>query len=117
MPRRRDKPTRRAVARAPQDAQRHVLLGLALAYLGRRAEAVREAERGLAIAPDFPYSGYLHQQLVRIHILTGDHEKALDVLEPLLKRPYPLTPGWLRIDPNFDPLRGNPRFEKLARGA
>jgi len=30
--------------------------------------------------------------------------------------PYYLTPGWLRIDPNFDPLRGNPRFDKLAQG-
>jgi tetratricopeptide (TPR) repeat protein len=97
---------------APQDGQPNVYLGLALAYLGRKAEAVREGERGVALYPH----PYFQHQLVRIHILVGNHEKALDLLEPLMKVPYYLTPGWLRIDPNFDPLRGNPRFEKLARG-
>ena len=53
---------------------------------------------------------------MRIHVLVGNHQKALDLLEALMKVPYHLTPGWLRIDPNFDPLRGNPRFDKLARG-
>ncbi len=101
------------VAEAPQNGQRQVFFGLALAYLGRKAEAVREGERGVALQPKIRY---LQHQLVRIHILCGNHEKALDQLEPLLKTPYYLTPAWLRIDPNFDPLRGNPRFEKLARG-
>jgi len=31
--------------------------------------------------------------------------------------PYYLTPEWLKIDPNFAPLRGNPRFERLIAGA
>jgi TolB-like protein/DNA-binding winged helix-turn-helix (wHTH) protein len=107
------------LAKAPEDAQRHVLLGLALAYLGRKAEAGREGERGAALSPSTKYvqhSRYIQHQLVRIHILAGNHEKALDLLEKLLRTPYQLTAGWLRIDPNFDPLRGNPRFEKLAQG-
>jgi tetratricopeptide (TPR) repeat protein len=105
---------------APNDAGRHAALGLALAYLGRKEEAIREGERGVALDPvsknaqDGPY--YQHQ-LVRIYMLVGEPEKALDQLEPLLKIPYYLSPGWLKIDPNFDPLRRNPRFQKLVASA
>ena len=104
----------------PQDAQRHVELGLALAYLGRKDEAVREGERGMALNPvaKDAYGGpYLQHQVVRIYAFVGEPEKALDRLEPLLKIPYVLSPGWLKIDPNFDSLRENPRFQKLVAGA
>ena len=103
----------------PDNAQRHVFLGLALAYLGRKEEAIREGERGVALDPvakDGVRGPYYQHELVRIYILVGEPEKALDKLEPLLKIPYYLSPGWLRIDPNFDPLRGNPRFQKLIGG-
>lgn len=103
----------------PGDAQRHVLLGLALAYLRRTADAMREGERGVALVPiaqDAFLGPYLQHQLVRIYVLVNEPEKALDQLEPLLRIPYYLSPGWLKIDPNFDPLRGNARFEKLVAG-
>jgi TolB-like protein/Flp pilus assembly protein TadD len=102
---------------APNDAQRHVGLGLALAYLGRKEEAIREGQRGVALDPvskDADLGPYVQHQLVRIYMLVGEPEKALDQLEPLLKIPYWLSPGWLKIDPNFDPLRKNPRFQKLT---
>jgi TolB-like protein/Flp pilus assembly protein TadD len=103
----------------PDDPQQHALLGVALAYLGRKADAIREGQRGAALQPisKDAFSGpYMQHQLVRIYILVGEPEKALDQLEPLLKIPYNLSPGLLRIDPNFAPLKGNPRFEKLLAG-
>jgi tetratricopeptide (TPR) repeat protein len=104
---------------APDDPQRHVLLGLALAYAGRKADAVREGQRGVQLAPisrDASSGTYYQHLLARIYLLVGEPEKALDQLEPLLRIPYYLSPGWLRIDPTFDPLRNNPRFRKLVEG-
>ena len=102
---------------APDDAQRHVFLGLALAYGGQKAEAVREGQRGVELLPisrDASTGTYMQHRLARIYMLVAEPEKALDQLEPLLRIPYYLSPGWLRIDPTFDPLRNNPRFKKLV---
>ncbi|MGE5230452.1 MAG: TPR end-of-group domain-containing protein, partial [Deltaproteobacteria bacterium] len=101
----------------PDDPQRRVFLGLMLAYLGRKADAVREGERAVSLLPA-PHDGYMgpyiQHQLARIYTIVGEPDKAVDELEPLLRMPYYLSPGWLRIDPNFAPLRSNPRFRKLA---
>ena len=110
----------RQTAAAPDDPQSHALLGVALAYLGRRAEAIRAGERGrdlLPITRDAEDGPYQQHQLARIYVLLGEPERALDQLEPLLRIPYYLSPGWLRIDPTFAPLRGNARFERLVKGA
>jgi eukaryotic-like serine/threonine-protein kinase len=104
---------------APDDPQRTVFHGLSLAYLGRKAEAVADGKRAVALWPisqDAYFGAYLQHQLVRIYMLVGEPEKALDELEPLLRMPYTLSPAWLRIDPNFAPLKGNPRFEQLMAG-
>ncbi len=95
------------------------LLGLNLAYLGRKAEAVREGRRGVELRPigrDAENGPYFQFQLARIYLLVGEPEQALDLLEPLLRIPSPFSPGWLRIDPTFDPLRSHPRFRKLVEG-
>ena len=104
----------------PEDPARNVLLGVALAYMGKKDDAIRAGERGLALQPikqDGSNGPYNQHQLARIFILLGEPEKALGQLEPLLKIPYYLSPGWLRIDPTFDPIRKHPRFQKLLSAA
>lgn len=104
----------------PDDPQLRTLYGLALAYTGNYSDAIREGRRGTSLAPittNHFMGPYLQHQLVKIYLLAGENEQALDLLEPLLKIPYDLSPAWLRIDPTFRPLRGNPRFEKLIAGS
>jgi adenylate cyclase len=103
-----------------KDPQRDMALALALAYAGQKDDAIREGMKAVAGVPlsKDGYTGvYVQHQFARLYILVGEPEKALEQLEPLLNVPYILTPAWLKIDPNFDPLRGNPRFQRLVAGA
>jgi serine/threonine-protein kinase len=108
------------VREAPDDGYLRVLLGTALAYLGRKQEAIREGERAVSLLPvtkDANRGAYVQHQLARIYLLVDEPERALDQLEPLLERTYYLSPAWLMIDPTFAPLKGNARFERLVRGS
>jgi serine/threonine protein kinase len=99
------------------DAFRRVSLGVMLAFLGEDSEAVTEGTQALTLLPlskDAVWGTWVEHQLARIYTLTGEPEKALDHLEHLLRSPSYLSPEWLRIEPTFAALRGNPRFERLV---
>ncbi len=101
----------------PEEAQLQELVGRALALGGHRAEAIVAAERSLKMREtslDASTGPYVRYQVARILIQAGSYERALELIEPLLSSPSSdLTPAWLRLEPIFKPLRGNPRFERL----
>jgi len=103
--------------KAPEDAGAQSELGVALAYLGRRDEAIRHGERAVISNGDPLGKPYNERQLARIYLLAGEREKALNKLEKLLKAPSFFSPGWLRLDPSFASLRGDPRFDQFLNGS
>jgi len=101
----------------PERAQLHELLGRALALGGHRAEAIAEAERSLAMREttlDVALRPYVHFQVARILVQSGEYDRAMDLLEPVLTmNASDFTPAYVRLDPTFKPLMGNARFQRM----
>ena len=92
-------------------------LGLIDAGLGRKEEALNEGRRAMELAPsvkDESTESYVKICFAIICAWTGERELALGQLEALTKTPGCLTYGNLRLSPMWDPLRGDPRFEKIV---
>jgi tetratricopeptide (TPR) repeat protein len=107
----------RILAATPNDGQQHALFGLTLAFLGRGEEAIRAAERGVALVPidEDAYLGpYVQLLLARVHMMVGSKDKAVELLKPLVEIPNTLSKAWLRVDPTFDPLRSHPGFQAIV---
>lgn len=102
---------------SPEAAKRVIMLGLVDAALGRKEDALREGRRAVELLPiskDAVDGPVLMTNLAVIYAQVGERELALQELTRLVTLPNGPTPGLLRIEPEWDPLRGNPRFEKLA---
>jgi serine/threonine protein kinase/tetratricopeptide (TPR) repeat protein len=100
----------------PDDPRLYVSMGITLAGLGQREEAIRHGVRAVEILPlsREAYRGaYLLEGLAKIYAMTGEHQKAIDALETLLSRPSHVNHVLLRLDPAWDPLRNEARFKKF----
>jgi TolB-like protein/cytochrome c-type biogenesis protein CcmH/NrfG len=94
-------------------------LSIIHAVLGQKDAAIKEAERAITLLPsgkdavDGPRG---EENLAFVEVLLGDKDSAIPRLQHLLEIPYSncLTPALLRLHPQWDPLRGDPRFQKLC---
>ena len=101
---------------APDDPNRHGQHGLILATLGQKKEAINEGKRAVQLLPESQdaYDGpQVTAVLAQIHAWTGEFDEAFRLLDHLLAVPNGLAVPVLKLDPAWDPLREDPRFQAL----
>jgi tetratricopeptide (TPR) repeat protein len=100
----------------PDDHRFHSALGYAYAGLGRTDDAIREGKQGVELLPvskDAISGSYRVWDLAVIYTWAGEYDAALDEIEYVLSIPSWFSVHDLRLDPEFDPLRGHPRYQPL----
>jgi tetratricopeptide (TPR) repeat protein len=95
------------------------VLSIIHAVLGQKDAAIKEAERAITLLPtvkDGVAGPGNEENLAFVEVLVGDKNSAIPRLQRLLEIPYAnsLTPALLRLHPQWDPLRGDPAFQKLC---
>jgi len=100
----------------PNDASRHLELAFILVGLDRKAEAIAEARRAAELVPESKdaFEGpEVTVAVAQIYSLAGDRDQALQLLDRSLNTPNGITVPILKMDPVWDPLRSDPRFQAL----
>ena len=121
------RPSMEGEARAhPESAVRHSRLGLLYAYMGRKADALREGRRAVELLPQSrdAYEGPERMcDLALIQARVGETDQALALIEHMLRQPgcvsfyqASLSLQELRLRWQWDPLRPDPRFQAILAG-
>jgi TolB-like protein/Flp pilus assembly protein TadD len=106
----------KALRESPDDASRHVTLGLILAGLGEKNAAIAQGKHAVELLPESQdaFDGpKMAVHLAQIYAWTGESDEALQLLDRSLNTPNGVTVPSLRFDPIWDPLRSDPRFQAL----
>jgi TolB-like protein/cytochrome c-type biogenesis protein CcmH/NrfG len=101
----------------PEDVAALAALGMIDAALGRKKDAVREARRALQLLPvskDAVDGVAVMETAAVIYAWVGKTDDAIDELAATAKLPGYLSYGQLKHDPLWDPLRRDPRFDKIV---
>lgn len=105
------------VAEQPNYAEGICVLGMADAALGHKEDAIREGRHAVELLPvtkDSITGAMLLKNLALIYAWTGEKDPSFEQLSIAAKIPGILSYGELRLHPNWDPLRGDPRFETIV---
>ena len=101
----------------PDDPRTLAVLAQVDAGLGRKELAIREAKHAVELMPlsrDAYDAPLVQQGLAQVYVWTGEKEQALQLLGQLVSIPSYLSYGYLRFDPQWEPLHGDARFEKIV---
>ena len=104
------------VLEEPENSLFHSSLGVTFAYLGLKEKAIAEGQRGidlLPVATNHRTKPVRIRSLAFIYLIAGEYDLAIEQFEYLLSIPSYTTKWGLRLNPIYDPLRENPRFQKL----
>jgi serine/threonine-protein kinase len=106
----------RLLREAPEDPARHAQHGLILAALERKEEAIAEGKRAVELLPESQdaFAGpQCTASLAEIYACTGELDEAFRLIDHLLGIPNGLSIPILKLEPIWDPLRKDPRFQAL----
>ena len=104
------------IKRSPDDAKLHMQLAKALAQLGAKEAALAEAQRASELQPeskDALDGPHITEGVAEVYAIIGDNDRAIEILDGLLNRPSYVTAQGLRVNPIWDSLRNDPRFQAL----
>ena len=114
----------KAVLDAADAAERHANLGLLYAFMGKHDDAIREGRLAVELKPeskDAVDGPIMLCYLALTYARVGETDQSIQLIERLLKTPgavdsvdYSITPNDLRFRWEWDPLRRDPRFQKLT---